>query len=110
MEWLKDYVREFEGVKDILCSEAIVQPFDTMLPTKLLTDASRDHCFGYAPVQTNPLGHTHLVQWGVVFPHAHSTYYATVQLEANTILWAKVQLLSVRGFQVFWLSLNMGLS
>ncbi|TRY79893.1 hypothetical protein TCAL_16079 [Tigriopus californicus] len=58
--WLEDHAREFERVKDVLCSEPIMKPFDTALPTKLLTDASRDHGFGYALVQTNPLGHTHL--------------------------------------------------
>ena len=47
--WLDIHDQEFKRTKEALCNDAIVKPFEPLLRTELLTDASRLFGIGYAP-------------------------------------------------------------
>ena len=49
--WGNTQEKAFEKAKELLCSTQVVKPFDTAIPTKVLTDASRLYGLGYALIQ-----------------------------------------------------------
>ena len=60
--WLKIHEDKFEWTRALLCSTGVVKPFDILLPTLLLTDASWLFGFGFALVQTEFTGILRLIQ------------------------------------------------
>ena len=62
--WLEQHEQEFEAAKALLCSDMLVRPFDSSLPTELLTDASRLHGLGFALIQRLPNGAPRLIHCG----------------------------------------------
>ena len=54
--WLSVHKEEFDRARELLCSSGVVKPFDSALPSELLTGASRLHGFGYALVQIDSSG------------------------------------------------------
>jgi hypothetical protein len=86
--WLDVHDRELDLAKSLLCSAALVKPFDAALSTELLTDASRLYGLGYALLQRELSGRPRLVQCGSCALTDAQRNYATVELEASAILWA----------------------
>jgi hypothetical protein len=89
--WLHHHDEEFAKAKSLLCSSALVKPFDSRLPTELLTDASRLFGLGYALLQREPSGQPRLGAGGSCSLTPAQRNNATVELEASAILWATVK-------------------
>jgi hypothetical protein len=85
--WLPEHDAEFRRACDILCSEHVVQPFNPVLPTRLLTDASRDG-LGYALLQTDRTGRPRMVQCGSCSLTPAQKNYAVIELELAAVWWA----------------------
>jgi hypothetical protein len=86
--WLGLHDAELARAKELLCSSALVKPFDASLATFLLTDASRLHGLGYALIQKEASGRPRLVQCGSCSLTPAQRNYAVVELEASAVLWA----------------------
>ena len=86
--WLPAHQDAFDRIKDTLCSDLVVQPFDRDLPTELHTDASRLHGLGYALLQRKADGTTCLIQCNSRSLSPAETRYATNELECACIAWA----------------------
>ena len=86
--WLDIHDQEFKRTKEALCSDAIVKPFDPLLRTELLTDASRLFGIGYALVQRDQDDKLRLIQCSSGSLTDAQRNYATIELECMTIVWA----------------------
>lgn len=86
--WLDEHDKEFQKAKDLLCSPAVVKPFDPVLKTEILTDASRLHGLGYALIQRDRMSNPRLIQCGSCSLTTAQQNYATVELECSAIQWA----------------------
>lgn len=85
--WVSEHDEEFAKVKSVLCSDLIVKPFDTSLPTLLLTDASRLFGIGYALIQKDGES-IRLIDCSSVSLNDAQRNYATIELECLAIKWA----------------------
>ena len=63
-QWLAEHEEEFQRVKQLLTSPAVIGFFDSDRPTELLTDASKTRGLGYALIQTDSRGVKKLIQFG----------------------------------------------
>lgn len=86
--WLEVHENEFNFTKKLLCSSAVVQPFNPELTTELLTDASRLHGLGYALIQRDSNSRPRLIQCGSCSLTPAQRNYATIELECSAIVWA----------------------
>jgi len=86
--WLQEHQDEFEKVKEMLCSDMLVKPFDMSLDTELYTDASRLYGIGYALIQRDAHGKIRLIQCGSQSLSSAQRNYATIELECLAIKWA----------------------
>ncbi len=89
--WLEDHQKEFENVKRLLTSEMLVKPFDTRLPTRLLTDASRLKGLGYMLLQHDEDGKPRVIKCGSCSLTSAQRRYATIELECLAVTWAVKQ-------------------
>ena len=78
---------EFEKLKENMCSDMLVQPFDPALKTVLLTDASRTNGVGFALVQFDKDNMKVIERNSMGLNDAHRNY-ATIELECLAIQWA----------------------
>ena len=85
--WLPEHDTSFQRVKDILCSELVVHPFDVNLRTELLTDASRLHGIGFALVQYDNDDRKRVIQCGSRSLLPAESRYATIELECLAIAY-----------------------
>jgi hypothetical protein len=85
--WLPEHDAECRRACGILCSEHVVQPFNPVLPTRLLTDASRDG-LGYALLQMDRTGRPRMVQCGSCLLTPAQKNYAVIELELAAVWWA----------------------
>ena len=86
--WLPEHEHDFELVKQKLTSKTLVQPFNPMLKTILLTDASRLYGIGFCLVQEGANRQLSLIQCGSCSLTPTQQRYATVELELMAIQWA----------------------
>ncbi len=100
--WLDDQEQSFRKTKELLTSDMLVKPFDAKLPTKLLTDASRNNGIGYALLQEEEDGSPRLIQCGSKSLTPTQSRYATVELEMEGVKWGMLKCdFFVRGLQHF---------
>ena len=85
--WLDDHEQAFRQTKELLTSEMVVKPFNSALPTELLTDASRNHGIGYALLQREEDGRPRLIQCGSKSLNPAQSRYATIELECHGVKW-----------------------
>ena len=88
--WSDDHQKEFDALKDMFTSELLVKHFDPNLKTSLLTDASRLG-IGYALLQHNKEGKTHLIQCGSRSLTIAEKNYAVVELEMLALTYGMKQ-------------------
>lgn len=86
--WTVDHQIEFDKLKSLLCSEMLVKPFNPMLKTMLLTDASRLNGIGYALVQKEVDGTINLIECNSMSLNDAQKNYATIEIECFGIKWA----------------------
>ena len=86
--WTKEIDIEFEALKKVLCSNAVVKPFNPNLKTILMTDASRLHGIGYALTQVDEEGKLWLIEAGSKSLNPTQQNYAVIEIEAMAIFWA----------------------
>ena len=86
--WLDIHDQEFMRTKEALCSDAIVKPFDPLLRTELLTDASRLFDIGYALVQRDQDDKLRLIHCSSRSLTGAQRNYAAIELECMAIVWA----------------------
>ena len=86
--WLEEHERNFERLKQLLCSNMVIQPYDAHQATFLITDASRTRGLGYALMQKDAEGRMHMVQCGSCSLSETQQRYATIELEMLAIEWA----------------------
>ena len=86
--WLKDHDDAFKKTKEVLTGTKLIQPFDTNLPTVLLTDASRTKGLGFALIQTNDDGFNRLICCGSRGLSSTESRYATIELELQAVVYA----------------------
>ena len=84
-QWLREHQDEFDQVKRLLTSPSIVSFFDRDRYTELLTDASRKKGLGFALIQRDLQGQTHLIQCGSRSLTGAEENWATIELEAKAI-------------------------
>ena len=87
-KWLPDHQTCFDNIKTTLTKTLSLQHFNTTLPTKLVTDASRLHGLGFALIQTPRTGSDHIIQCGSRSLQSAETRYSTVELECLAVSWA----------------------
>ena len=86
--WTLEQESAFLRAKKILTSDLLVQPFDPMLKTELLTDAARLGGLGYALIQRHEDGTLRLIQCGSRALSSPETRYATNELEMLAVQYA----------------------
>ena len=86
--WSEEHAKEFQQLKDIMCSDMIVHPFDPNLPTFLLTDASRLKGVGFALIQKDSEGRVRLIEANSISLNPAQKNYATIEIEGWAIRWA----------------------
>jgi transposase InsO family protein len=86
--WSPEIQIEFDRVKKLLTSDAVVKPFDRALKTELLTDASRLHGLGFVLLQRESDGKHRLITCGSRALLPAESRYATIELELLAISWA----------------------
>ena len=79
--WEKEHEEELNKIKNLLTSPTIAKQFDDPEETILLTNASRLHGLGYAPVQKSRKGELSLIQCGSRSLTPTQQCYATIELE-----------------------------
>ena len=85
--WSEKHQTEFERAKNLLCSTQLVKPFDSKLPTYLLTDASKLYGLGYMLLQYE--GEVpRIVKCGSTSLTDTQSRYATIELEMLGIQYA----------------------
>ena len=89
--WSSDHKHEMDEVKQLLCSDLIVRPFDPTLATILLTDASRLNGIGFALMQEDDKGVKRLIECNSMSLNNAQKNYATIELEALAIRWAIIK-------------------
>ena len=87
-QWLLEQQAAFQQVKEILCSDVIVRPFNPRMPTSVLTDASKLHGLGFALVQSDDTGWVYLIACGSKPLTPTQQRYAVIELEGLAIKWA----------------------
>ena len=87
-QWLPEHQTAFEKVKEMLCGNSVVQPFDPDLETELYCDASRLHGIGCALLQRTPEGRLQLVHCASQSLTAAQKNYSVVEIEATAVAWA----------------------
>ena len=86
--WGPDQAKAFEQCKSILTGDLVLRPFNPLLPTELITDASRSG-LGFLLMQQDPVDkERHLVQCGSRALSPAETRYAVCELEALGCLFA----------------------
>ena len=83
--WLPEHEAAFQEAKEILCSDALVKPFDPALETELLCDASRLHGIGCALIQRDAEGKPRLIHCASQSLTSAQSRYSTVELEALAV-------------------------
>ena len=86
--WTQEIDDEFEKVKLLLTSDAVVKPFDPSLKTQLLTDASRLFGLGYALIQLRSDGPNSLIACGSKSLTPTQQRYSTIEIELLAVKWA----------------------
>ena len=86
--WDPEMEHEFKTIKEMIIKEMTLYPFDTTLPTQLLTDASRLNGLGFALIQYDQDSKVRLIACNSTSLTPAQKNYATVELEAMAILWA----------------------
>jgi hypothetical protein len=87
-QWLPEHQEAFSTAKMLLTSDMVVKYFDPLLPTEVLTDASRLKGLGYALVQRDNNNKIRLIQCGSRSLTPTESRYATIELECLAIQWA----------------------
>ena len=87
-QWLPEHQEDFERIKKLLVSEAVMQCFDVTKETELLTDASGKQGLGFALMQLDRQGTRRLIQCGSRSLTSAEENWATVELEAKAIEYA----------------------
>ena len=87
-QWLPDHQKDFDSVKKLLVSEAVVQYFDVTKDTEILTDASRKQGLGFALMQRDATGRRRMIQCGSRSLTKAEKNWAMVELEAKAIEFA----------------------
>ena len=91
-QWLPEHQSDFEKIKELLTSSAVVGFFDSTWRTELLTDASKTKGLGFALMQRHPeTGETKLIQCGSRSLTPAGENYATVELEAKVIQYGVIK-------------------
>ena len=86
--WTEEINTEFNRVKLLLTSDALVKPFDPKLKTQLLTDASRLHGLGFALLQIDNSEEKRLISCGSKSLTPTQQRYSTVEIEFLAVKWA----------------------
>ena len=86
--WLREQHVAFDKTKEIILANLQIRPFDRLLPTRLLTDASRLKGLGYCLLQTGPDDSISLIQCGSRSLNSVESRYSTTELECLAIYYA----------------------
>ena len=90
-EWLPVHQKAFEDMKNLLCSDTVVQPFKKGELTQVVSDASRLYGMGYVLIQRyrdENFKVIHLIECGSSSLSAAQQNYSVVELEASGLVWA----------------------
>ena len=86
--WTEAHQKEFDLVRQLLCSTTVVKPFDPSLETKIITDASKLHGLGYVLLQYGSDEKPRMIKCGSTSLTDAQTRYSTVELEALGVQYA----------------------
>ena len=86
--WMEAQEKEFKKMKDILTGNLITKPFNPLLKTELLTDASKLHGLGYALIQKEDDGNPRLIMCGSCGLTDAQKRYAVIEIECLAVQWA----------------------
>ena len=86
--WLHEQQVAFDKTKEIILANLQIRAFDKLLPTRLLTDASRLNGLGYCLLQSGPDDSISLIQCGSRLLNSAESRYSTTELECLAIYFA----------------------